>query len=381
MTTLPSITSEHRQLQAAFRAGDPAWRPLTERLQREAQAVRTEGPWSVMDKPMLPPSGDKHDYLGFGVYWWPNPATPDGLPYLSRDGQPNPESERYDGAPKRKLVAAVSSLSEAAFFLGDEASGARARQLVRVWFIEPGTRMNPHVRYACHIPGVWEGSGWGIIETHVLVELLWSLELLAASGHWSADDAAAMDAWLNTYLDWLQSSEEGRFAADRVNNHATAYDELCCTLALHLGRTELARRILGEVPYRRIGVQLEHNGRQPWENARTESWAYSTLNLTLLMNLADLARPLGIDLWHYATGDGRSIRRTFDYMLPFALGQAKWPWETISGWKGAGERWIAILRQASRGWNEPAWEEKIAQLDGFTPELLALSRVNLRHPA
>jgi hypothetical protein len=240
--------------------------------------------------------------------------------------------------------------------------------------------MNPHVRYACHIPGVWEGSGWGIIETHSLVELLWSLELLAVAGHWSADDAAAMATWLGAYLDWLQSSEEGRFAADRINNHATAYDELCCTLALHLGRPELARRILSEVPYRRIGLQLEHNGRQPWENARTESWAYSTLNLALLMNLADLAGPLGIDLWHYATGDGRSIRRTFDYMLPFALGQAKWPWETISGWKGAGERWIAILRQASRGWNEPVWAEKIPQLDGFTPESLAMSRVNLRHP-
>jgi hypothetical protein len=381
MTTLAWITSEHRGLQTALQAGEPAWRPLAERLRREAGTALTEGPWSVMDKPMLPPSGDKHDFLGFGIYWWPNPATPDGLPYVSRDGQPNPEFNRYDGAPKRKLMAAVATLAEAAFFVGDVAGGVRARHLVRVWFIEPATRMNPHLRYGCHIPGVWAGSGWGIIETHSLVELLWSLELLAASGHWSAEDAAAMNQWLGAYLDWLQTSEEGRFAGDRINNHATAYDELCCTLALHLGRTELARRILSEVPYRRIGLQLEHNGRQPWENARTESWAYSTLNLALLMNLADLARPLGIDLWHYATGDGRSIRRTFDYMLPFALGQAEWPWEKISGWKGAGERWIAILRQASRGWNEPAWAEKIPQLDGFTPESLAISRVNLRHPA
>lgn len=380
MSTLHWVGDEHRRLQAAFRAGDSAWRPLAERLQREAQAAQAEGPWSVMEKPMLPPSGDKHDFLGFGIYWWPNPATPDGLPYLARDGQPNPEFNRYDGARKRQLMTAVSSLAAAAFFVGDAASGLRARHLVRVWFIEPATRMNPHLRYGCHIPGVWEGSGWGIIETHALVELLWSLELLAASGHWSAEDAAAMAAWLNAYLDWLQSSEEGRFAADRINNHATAYDELCCTLARQLARTELARRILSEVPYRRIGLQLEHNGRQPWENARTDSWSYSTLNLALLMNLADLARPLGIDLWHYATGDGRSIRRTFDYMLPFALGQVKWPWETINGWNGAGERWIAILRQASRGWHEPVWAAKIPQLDGCTPASLAVSRVQLRYP-
>lgn len=350
-------------------------------MRRETAAALTAGPWSVLDKPKPAPSGDPHDFLGYGPYWWPNPATPDGLPYVSRDGEINPEFRNYDGFRLRRLHATVTTLAEAAWFLGDEAAGARARLLVRTWFLEPATRMNPHLRYGCHIPGVWDGSGWGIIDTHGLVGLLRALALLAAAGHWSAADAGAMDAWLNAYLDWLLTSEEGRFEGDRMNNHATAYDELCCTLALHLDRPETARRILAAVPYERIGKQLEHNGRQPWENARTESWGYSTLNLGLLMNLADLARPLGIDLWHYATGDGRSIRRTFDYMLPHALGQAKWPWETLSGWKGAGEGWIAILRQAAHGWNEPVWAEKVSQLDGLTPADLAQSRVNLRHPA
>jgi hypothetical protein len=374
------LDSGQPALRSALQSGDPRWQPLADRLRREATAALGEGHWSVMDKPTLPPSGDKHDYLGFGIYWWPNPATPDGLPYVSRDGQPNPEFERYDGARKRRLLAAVSALVEAAYFLGDAVSGSRARHLVRVWFIEPDTRMNPHLRYGGHIPGVWAGSGWGIIETHALVDLVRALEFLAAAGSWTAEDTAAMDLWIGSYLDWLLTSEEGRFASDRMNNHATAYDELCCTLALHLGRTEVARRILSEVPYRRIGMQLEHNGRQPWENARTESWAYSTLNLGLLMNLADLGRRLEIDLWSYATGDGRSIRRTLDYMLPFALGEAKWPWETIHGWKGAGEPWIVLLRQAARGWLEPAWEEKIPRLDGLTAAAMAASRVHLRRP-
>ncbi len=381
MPALTWIKPEHENLRLALRAGQTAWQPLVLAMRRETAAALTAGPWSVLDKPKPAPSGDPHDFLGYGPYWWPNPATPDGLPYVSRDGEINPEFRDYDGFRLRRLYATVTTLAEAAWFLGDEAAGARARLLVRTWFLEPATRMNPHLRYGCHIPGVWDGSGWGIIDTHGLVGLLRALALLAAAGRWSAADAGAMDAWLNAYLDWLLTSEEGRFEGDRMNNHATAYDELCCTLALHLGRPETARRILAAVPYERIGKQLEHNGRQPWENARTESWGYSTLNLGLLMNLADLARPLGIDLWHYATGDGRSIRRTFDYMLPHALGQAKWPWETLSGWKGAGEGWIAILRQAAHGWNEPVWAEKVSQLDGLTPADLAQSRVNLRHPA
>ncbi|MCB1104133.1 MAG: alginate lyase family protein, partial [Cephaloticoccus sp.] len=266
MSILRFIADEHRKLQAALLARDPACEPLRERLQRDAGAAMTAGPWSVMDKPKPAPSGDWHDFVGYGSYWWPNPATPDGLPYVSRDGENNPESRDYDGYRLRQLYATVTTLAEAAWFLGDRAAGARARLLVSVWFLEPATRMNPHLRYGCHIPGVWEGSGWGIVDTHGLVELLRALALLREAGHWTEADAATMAGWLGAYLDWLLTSEEGRFEADRMNNHATAYDELCCTLALQLDRPQIARDILAAVPYERIGKQLEHNGRQPWEN-------------------------------------------------------------------------------------------------------------------
>jgi hypothetical protein len=373
-------SDRQRALRAALQADDPAWAPLARRLRTDTPALLREGPWSVRDKTVLPPSGDPHDFLGFAVYWWPNPATPDGLPYVSRDGEVNPEHERYDGWRIRRLFAVVPPLAEAAWCLGDAAAGAHAARLVRTWFLDPATRMNPHLRYSCHIPGVWAGSGWGVIDGHGLTDLLPALALLADAGHWTASDQGALDGWLTPYLDWLLTSEEGRFEADRPNNHGTAYDHQVVVLARHLGRDDVARRVLGEVPYRRIGLQLEHNGRQPWENARTQSWGYSTLNLHLLMELADLAAPLGLDLWHYATGDGRGIRRTLDYMLPYALGRTRWPWELINGWTGAGERWIAMLRQTARAWGEPAWAEYVAQLDGFTPESLAASRQNLHHP-
>ncbi|MEI9974387.1 MAG: alginate lyase family protein [Ignavibacteriota bacterium] len=40
------------------------------------------GPYSVVQKSRVPPSGDKHDYLSQAPYWWPDPAKPDGLPYI-----------------------------------------------------------------------------------------------------------------------------------------------------------------------------------------------------------------------------------------------------------------------------------------------------------
>ena len=54
----------------------------------------TAGPFSVVDKAILPPSGDRHDYLSIGPYWWPNPDTADGRPYVRRDGQVIPNLSR-----------------------------------------------------------------------------------------------------------------------------------------------------------------------------------------------------------------------------------------------------------------------------------------------
>jgi len=66
------------------------------RLRRDADAALQQKPVSVMDKSMVPPSGDKHDYMSVGPYWWPDPKKKDGLPYIRKDGVVNPERHNYD---------------------------------------------------------------------------------------------------------------------------------------------------------------------------------------------------------------------------------------------------------------------------------------------
>src|SRR5213078_3166245 len=78
-------------------SGDSSVRPAYDRLVREAAAALVAGPFSVMDKQRTPPSGDKHDYVSMGPYWWPDSTKPDGLPYVRHDGERNPEIRRdYD---------------------------------------------------------------------------------------------------------------------------------------------------------------------------------------------------------------------------------------------------------------------------------------------
>ncbi|MDE3084088.1 MAG: alginate lyase, partial [Verrucomicrobiota bacterium] len=79
----PKIYSFHPDALAASRdrlaRGDPALAPALERLRKDADHALKFKPVSVMDKPRVPPSGDKHDYLSQAPYWWPDPSKPDGL--------------------------------------------------------------------------------------------------------------------------------------------------------------------------------------------------------------------------------------------------------------------------------------------------------------
>ena len=71
----------------AIQRKDPTVMPAFEALTAQADKMLGEGPYSVMDKQQTPPSGDKHDYMSVGPYWWPDPSKPDGLPYIRKDGE------------------------------------------------------------------------------------------------------------------------------------------------------------------------------------------------------------------------------------------------------------------------------------------------------
>src|SRR3954470_8353494 len=52
-----------------LRAGDRQLRDAYDALIRDADAALTAGPFTVMDKHRVPPSGDRHDYMSLAPYW------------------------------------------------------------------------------------------------------------------------------------------------------------------------------------------------------------------------------------------------------------------------------------------------------------------------
>ena len=308
--------------------------PDLAKLERDAQKALTSGPFSVTTKATTPPSGDKHDYMSQAPYFWPNPASKNGLPYVRRDGERNPEIDKItDHHVLDQMESAVEILALTYHATHKEEYAAKAATLLRTFFLDPSTRMNPNLEFAQAIPGVNTGRGIGLIETRGLTRVVDAIGLIRDSKSFSTADQKGLEDWFSKFLQWMLESKNGRDEAAAKNNHGTFYDVQVVSFALFLGRRELARSVLEAAKSKRIAVQIEPDGRQPLELARTKAWSYSVGNLDGLMTLARLGENVGVDLWNYQTRDGRSIRKALEFLQPFASGEKKWPYQQLGEWQ------------------------------------------------
>ena len=162
----------------------PYFSAAYQELITDAERTLDAQPLSVMMKEKTPGSGDKHDYMSQARYFWPDPTKPDGLPYISRDGESNPELNKLDRNRLGATAQRVTTLALAWYFSGDEKYAQKATELIRVWFFNKDTRMNPNLEYAQMIPGHNNNKGrcYGVIDTYSFVEMLDAVQLLEEIG-------------------------------------------------------------------------------------------------------------------------------------------------------------------------------------------------------
>jgi hypothetical protein len=358
---------------AAIARQDPYVASAWPALKADADKALTVTRFSVLDKAATPPSGDKHDYMSQAPYFWPNPDTPNGLPYIRKDGERNPEINRItDHRAIDGLVANTQTLGLAFYFSGDERYAEKAAGFLRAFFVEPATRMNPNLEYAQFIPGLNTGRGIGLIETRGFARVADAIGLIEGSRAWTSADDRAVKAWYAAFLTWMQESRNGKDEAAAKNNHGTYYDLQVASYALFLDRPALAKGVLEQAKQKRIAAQIEPDGRMPLELARTNAWSYSTGNLDGLTELATLGDRAGVDLWHFQTADGRSIRKAILYLAPFAFGDKKWDAQQIGGFNGSAL--YTVLRRAAPHYVDDEFRRAAARL----PPLAAADSLRLR---
>jgi Alginate lyase len=301
-------------------------------LLKLADAALTAGPWSVMDKTQTPPSGDKHDYISLARYYWPSGGG-DGCPYVHKDGQTNPDcaSNRWDHASRHAAMDAIYNLSMAWYFTGDTKYSDRAALVARRWFLDPATKMNPNINYGEGVPCNRDGAGTGVLNwTEVIGEALDGIAVLESGATaWTEADKTGMRAWLTDFLKWLQTHAYATKERAASNNHGTWYDTGVSAIMLFLGQVD-ATKTLVENSKKRINSQIEGDGAQPEELARTNTWGYSNWNLEGFCKLAQTGKLVGVDLWSYTTSSGGSIAKAADYLIEAAIkGKTAWNHQQI----------------------------------------------------
>jgi len=320
-------------LQAGGRGG-----PLGEivaALEADASAAIARGTFSVLDKTGCAPSGDRRDYWHPAPYWWPNPDSPDGLPYVRRDGERRPGtdlyepgSEEFDRSNLQRVLEGATVCALAWRATGKQPYAEHGAALIRRWFVDPESRMNPHLKYAQARMGSMSAGGdrAGIIEMRDLAVLLDAARLLQRAGAFSAADRTAFEEWLRAYRDWLIDSPMGHEECRSLNNHGTYYDLQVASIAGYLGDAALLVAVFRRARAR-LRIQFDPDGSQPQELRRTNALHYCAFNLQGWTALAAVAASCGEDLWHHKTGLGSTIECGVEWLTQFA--GRDWPYSQL----------------------------------------------------
>ena len=110
-----------------------------DRILIAASNALTQPPITITKYPARLSNGGVHDFYSNADYWWPNPNTTNGLPYVSLDGKSNPDNFNKHRDCLRHLHDAVAALGAAYKITGDDRYAAKAGELLRVFFLDPET--------------------------------------------------------------------------------------------------------------------------------------------------------------------------------------------------------------------------------------------------
>lgn len=229
---------------------EPFYATTYETLKTEADKLLDSQALSVMMKEKTPASGDKHDYMSQARYYWPDPTKPNGLPYINRDGVSNPELNKLDRNRLGTTAGRITTLALVWYFSGEEQYARKATELIRVWFLNKDTRMNPNLEYAQMIPGHNNDKGrcYGLIDTYSFIEMLDAVALLEQSKAFTTQDSKQLKKWFSKLTDWMLASPQGKEEAASANNHSVAYDAQIIAFALYTGNKKLAQEIINDFP-------------------------------------------------------------------------------------------------------------------------------------
>lgn len=300
---------------------------IASELETEAE-IRMGGPlYSVTFGKSRAKSGDIHDYYSEAPYWWPDPKNPGGK-FIRRDGEYYPERLIDHMLDMKEMVDDVYILTVAAYLLDRADFAKRAEKLLRTWFLDEETKMNPNLNHAQAIFGVSDGRGIGIIDTVKLIPLISAMDYFTEISGTEAT-VTGLKAWFADYLTWLDTSKNGIDEREYFNNHGNWWNSQAAAFAVFTGNDKMRDFCFDRLINKIIPEQTGQDGSFTDELTRTRSYTYSLYNLEACAVTAEIAHNCGVDLWNKECKDGKGIKKSLDFMYEYYKNPTLWTYEQI----------------------------------------------------
>jgi hypothetical protein len=228
-----------------------------------------------------------------------------------------------DKAYLPELCSHIYTLALANYYSGEKKYYNHAIQLIRVWFLDTATKMNPNMNFAQAIKGENVGRGAGLIDARHFIKVIEAIELMNREGAYPNEDLKNMQVWFADFLQWMQTSKNGKEEMKAKNNHGVWYDALSLSIALFNHQKEAANKIIANAQIR-LANQMDDNNRFPLEMARTTSFHYSVFVIDAFLKIAKMAEYTGVDFWANTDNSKHTLKAAVDEMVPYLVQEKKW---------------------------------------------------------
>ncbi len=292
-------------------------------------------------------SVDQNDYVSLSPYWWPDPQKEDGLPYIRRDGEENPEASLYDKSDFRKLGFDIYHLSLLYYLTEDRQYYNIMKKNIYYYLLDSKTGMNPNMDHAQTVKGQDNGRCYGIIEYSANVSFaFYLLNQIYLMGYVEEEFKNDLNVWVRKFYEWMTQSSNGKKERDGNNNHAIYWDLGTIILCDFLQDDTLIKEMYDRVVLFRVKAQISEEGSMPFELARTRSKFYSTMALKGLLNFSNISSRYGYDL--FEDSECKTILTTaVDYIYDRLIFETK-PWVYRQINKFDIVYFLALMNEASK---------------------------------
>lgn len=256
----------------------------------------------VVDKTITAPSGDVHDYYSMAPHYSPAGLKYDGHANIGEQAKGAGDAQAFRSAAWRISACAIGGV-----LLGNSEFTQRAAYLLKAWFVDSSTKMNPSLRYAQMIPGSDEINDVGIVEVRQLANIVGAVRCLEKHAALEASVSRPVREWFEKFLDDCDTLGIREKALQRGNNVGTWAALLFGSLDLFCGRFERSFAIAYRAS-ERLGQQLGPFSMQLHEIGRAKPLHYSLFNLAAWFSLSRLCREFGMDLLRFSGVHNESLK-------------------------------------------------------------------------